>query len=404
MRASVANPCLAVCLAAALAFALGMRGAPLADWSLAAQTATQPKRHTNDKQAAVVVKGEQAIVVLVNDEPVTAYQIDQRANFLGLNSGAGPELKARAEARWAEIIKDPKTNERFQAFLREKNAKTREEAQALQKQFIMDLQHSMLEQLKREARAGSLPRLRKDARDELIDERLKLQEAKKQGIEIADDDVKRMLTTLAEHNKMTYDQFAQHLKGVGVDITTIGERFRAQRAWRDLVMRRFGPQVTVTLRDVDRALSSTALDAGEDTVELQISKITLGLPGRDQVALAKWYTEAEALRRKFGGCQTMSELAKGVAGSRFEDVKFLRPSAVPEPTRSMLLSAKDGDMLPPTTTAAGIELYAVCGRRGVAVNDAQRNKTQEDLQYKQLDALAQRHMRNLRQDAHIEYR
>ena len=67
-----------------------------------------------------------------------------------------------------------------------------------------------------------------------------------------------MLTGLAESNKMTYDQFAQHLKGTGVDIATIGERFRAKKAWRDLVMRRFGPQVTVTHRDVDRALSSSA--------------------------------------------------------------------------------------------------------------------------------------------------
>jgi peptidyl-prolyl cis-trans isomerase SurA len=100
----------------------------------------------------------------------------------------------------------------------------------------------------------------------------------------------------------------------------------------------------------------------------------------------------------------MAELAKGVAGARFEDSKFVKPSAIPEPTRSMLLSAKDGDMLPPTTTGDGVELYAVCGRRGVAVNDAQRSKTQEELQFKQLEMLAQRHMRNLRQDAHIENR
>ncbi len=46
----------------------------------------------------------------------------------------------------------------------------------------------------------------------------------------------------------------------------------------------------------------------------------------------------------------------------------------------------------------------VCGRRTVAANDAQRTKTQEELQGKQLEILAQRHMRNLRQDAHIEYR
>jgi hypothetical protein len=38
------------------------------------------------------------------------------------------------------------------------------------------------------------------------------------------------------------------------------------------------------------------------------------------------------------------------------------------------------------------------------VNDAQRTKTQEQLQFKQLEMLAQRHLRNLRQDAHIENR
>jgi peptidyl-prolyl cis-trans isomerase SurA len=403
MRTIVDNLRPRLCLLACLAFALAMVGHPLADWSLSAQTAKAPAAK-NDKPAPVVAKGEQAIVVLVNDEPVTAYQVDQRAAFLGLNTGGGPELKAKAEARWAEIIKDPKTNERFQTLLREKNVKTREEAQAYQKQFVMGLQQSMLEQLKREARAGMLPRLRKDAKDELIDERLKLQEAKKLGVEVSDADVKRMLTGLAESNKMTYDQFAQHLRGAGVDIATIGERYRATKAWRDLVMRRYGAQVTVTQRDVDRALTSVTPEAGEDGIELQVSKIALGLPGRDQVALTKWYTEAESLRRKFAGCRTMGELAKGVPGARFEDMKFVKPSAVPEPTRSMLLSAKDGDMLPPTTTAAGIELYAVCGRRGPTVNEAQRTKTQEQLQFKQLEMLAQRHLRNLRQDAHIENR
>ena len=35
-----------------------------------------------------------------------------------------------------------------------------------------------------------------------------------------------MLQGLAESNKMTYDQFAQHLKGMGVDISTMGERLQ----------------------------------------------------------------------------------------------------------------------------------------------------------------------------------
>src|SRR5262249_60458048 len=60
-------------------------------------------------------RSEQAIVLLVNDEPITAYEIQQRANFLALQGGAGltPELKAKAEPPWAQITNDPKINDRL---------------------------------------------------------------------------------------------------------------------------------------------------------------------------------------------------------------------------------------------------------------------------------------------------
>ena len=111
-------------------------------------------------------------------------------------------------------------------------------------------------------------------------------------------------------------------------------------------------------------MSATASEAGEDTVELQVQKITLPMPAKlDQAAMARRYAEADGLRRKFGGCKTMAGLAKEAGDARYEDLKYIKPSSIPEPTRSLLLSAKDGDMLPPATAAAGIEVYAVCGRR-----------------------------------------
>ena len=400
------------CFSATLALAAGILGQPYASWSLVVPTAlaqTGPAKTATAKsdkeRPATPSKGDQAIVVLVNDDPVTAYQIEQRARFLSLNTNLSEQVKENFQ----RLVKAESTNTQFRAIqeevVRANQGKPREQIIAIfqerQKQFAMNLQKQALDS----ARAGILPKLRKNAKEELIDERLKLQEAKKLGIEVSDADVKRFLQGLAETNKMTHDQFAQHLKGMGVDMATMAERMRAQKAWRDLISRRYGGQVAVTHRDVDRVLSSAASEAGDDTVELQVSKITLGLPSKiDQTEMAKRFTEAEALRRKFGGCRSLGDLAKGVSGAKFEDVKFIKPATVPEPTRSMLLSAKDGDMLPPSTTAAGVEIYAVCGRRAVVGNDAQRTKTQEELQGKQLDILAQRHMRNLRQDAHIEYR
>lgn len=395
-------------LAIMVALAVGILCPPWVAVPSAAQTAAPARKSANaakDEGARPGPRGEQAIVVLVNDEPVTAYQIEQRARLLTLNAN----LSEQAKENFQRLVKAESTTTRFRALqeevIRNNQGKSREQLVAIfqerQKEFAMTLQKQALDS----ARSGILPRLKKDAKEELIDERLKVQEAKKLGIEVTDEDVKGMLRALAERNKMNYDQFSQHLKGMGVDIGTMGERFRAQRAWRDLIGRRYGGQVTVTQRDIDRVLSSVATDAGDDTVELQVSKITLSLPAKiDQTNLAKRLAEAEVIQRKFAGCRSLGELAKSVPGAKLDEMRFIKPSTIPEPTRSMLLSAKDGDMVPPSTATAGVEIYAVCGRRAVAANDAARTKTQEELQYKQLEILAQRHMRNLRQDAHIEYR
>ena len=390
----------------ALGLALALAGSPaqLAAQNAPRQAAAQaaPKA---EKPAHQSGKNELTIVVLVNDEPITAYEIQQRTAFMALNAGGGgQDLKAKAEARWAQLTKDPKLNERLQTLLREKNVKSREEAMAVQKEFVVKLQQNMIEQIKREARDAILPKLKKEAQEELIEERLKLQEAKRQGIEISDEEVKRVIKGIAERNKMTEEQFVQSIKGSGVDISTMRERFRAQFAWREVVRKRGQMMISINQRDIEQMITASAREAGGDTVELQVQKITLLTPARDQSAMARRYAEAEALRRRYGGCNTLAGLAREAGDARHEDLKYVKPSSISEPIRSLLLSAKDGDMLPPTTSAQGIEVYALCSRRPIAIDEKEREKAEGDLAQKEFEIVGKRYLRDLRQDAHIEYR
>jgi peptidyl-prolyl cis-trans isomerase SurA len=363
-------------LPAILAFSLGLWGWHPPQWRLAAQAK------------------QQGIVVVVNDEAITAYDIDQRARLLVLSTN----LNDAAKEAFERAVKDQGAMQALQAeVIRANPGKAQEELVAIMRER---LQRQAIEG----AKAAVLPKLRKEAKEELIDDRLKLQEAKKHGIEVTDDEVKGMVAGLADRNKMTYDQFAQHLKGMGVDVSVMGDRFRVQRAWRDLITRRFGSQVSVSQRDIDEVLSTAAIQGGEDMVELQLQKISLSLSGRtDQTAWTKRYADAEAIRRRFGGCKTMGELAKNAPDSRFEDMKYVKPATIAEPMRSLLLSAKDDDVLPPVTTSAGVDLYAVCGRRS-AGDDAKRTQATQVLQTQKLEVLAARHLRNLRQEANIEHK
>lgn len=347
--------------------------------------------------------GNQSIIALINDEPITAYEIDQRAAFIALSSGGGGDFKAKAEARWKQIVKDPSTNSRFQDMLKAKNVQTKEEARALQTKFVKELQGNMVAQLQREQRSGAVAGSRGKAQDELIDEKIKLQEAKKLSAIASEEEVSVFVRSIAERNKMNEAQFAQHMKGMGVDIQTMKSRFRAEISWREVIRRKFGSQIAVTGRDVDRLVANST--GGEDEVELMLQRISLFTPPKaDQAVIAKRLGEAEALATKFTTCAEMKALSTQIGGTRFEDLGQRKPSAIPEPTRTMLINTQEGNMLPPAVGSGGIELWAVCGRKTVTATEQKRENAENELRQKEFEILAKKHLKDLRQDAAIEYR
>jgi peptidyl-prolyl cis-trans isomerase SurA len=120
--------------------------------------------------------------------------------------------------------------------------------------------------------------------------------------------------------------------------------------------------------------------------------------------MAQRMAEGDSLAQRGGGCAQMSANATTVAGARFDNLGGRLPSAIPEPTRSLLLAAKDGEVLPPTVGAEGVEIWAVCGRKTVAADLERRQTVQAELRQKEFEVMAKKHLKDLRQDAAIEYR
>jgi peptidyl-prolyl cis-trans isomerase SurA len=140
-------------------------------------------------------------------------------------------------------------------------------------------------------------------------------------------------------------------------------------------------------------------------VELRLHRILFALSEKvDQKQQALLLRDAELMRTKFKDCKGTSSLATGVAGARFQDLGQRAPSSIPEPTRTLLWSARDDEMLPPTVSKGGVELWAVCGRKVISAQENKRASAKNELRQKEFEILAKRHFKDLRQDAHIEYR
>lgn len=349
--------------------------------------------------------GEQAIVVLVNDEPITAYEIDQRGRLIMISSGeVGEYFQKNAQERWKRIVSNTeKLNQDFREFATKHNPRTQEDIQRLQKIFIEEKQKVMREELIREARTRAAKGVRGKAQEELIEERLKLQEAKRLSVLAEDTEVEAIIKDLAQRNKMTEAQFAQHIASQGADIASMRARFKAMLSWNQVIRKRFGHQVNIGQRDIDKAVQSAPV--GEDRVDLQLQRIVLPVAAKvDQKAVILRFGDAEKIRNAFKGCATIGNAAKAVPDARLENLGSRKPSTVAEPTRSMLLSAKEGDLLPPTVGQDGVELWVVCGRSVIKASEEKRLEAQNELRQREFELLAKRHLKDLRQDASIEFR
>jgi len=362
-----------------------------------------PTREANAAPGTGTGKGGQAIIVLVNDDPVTAFEVEQRQRLMALQSNIGE----RAQENMKRLAQSEATQQRFRAqaeeIIRANQGKPREQIMALIEQSKAQFAQSLQRQAVESARASVLPGLKKAALEELIEERLKLQEAKRLNISPDEAQVDGVIKTLAERNKMTPQQFAQHLGTMGADVNTMKSRYRAQFAWAELIRRKFAAQISINLRDVEK-LASSATDI-EDQVDLQVARITLQVAGKlDQRVMAQRFQEADQLRARFSGCKSMAGLAGKAENARYEDLGMRKPASISEPTRTLLLNAKDGEMVPPTMGAGGLELYAVCSRKVFKADEQKRAQAQQELQQKEFEILAKRHLRDIRHDAHIEYR
>jgi peptidyl-prolyl cis-trans isomerase SurA len=337
----------------------------------------------------------QSIVALVNDEPITGYEVEQRVklSFLGT-----PELQKRLQKK----LKSANINEQFKAFAIKRLKANPPTTEAEQQSRIKQLQAQFVKSIRRQVEAEFRPVARKRALNELIEERLKLQEAKRLNVVAGTADIDRVISTMAERNKMTPKEFAQYVAKLGANISAMRERIKASLSWADVIRRRYGHQIAVLGRDLGDVPSALP---GEDDVELHVQRILLPLSASaDQKQAAQRLSEAERLRAQFTDCKNTRGLAASISGARFDDLGERKPTSIPEPTRSLLMNASDNQMVPPALGEGGVELWAMCGRKTVKAEQQRRRTAKADLRQKEFEILSKKHLKDLRQDAHIEYR
>jgi len=246
----------------------------------------------------------------------------------------------------------------------------------------------------------------KDAMEQLVDERLMVQEAKRVGMLAADAEVDEEFADRAKQVKLSTDQFDQALQQAGVDPQTFRDFLRANLSWSKIVRARFRSSEEVTDQDIASALTTRKFEGPLEQIhEYLLQPIIFVVPAKagDGVA-AQREGEANAFRSRFGGCAQSLQQAGGIKGVVVKPTVRREQHELSGPIKEELEALEVGGVTKPQRVEDGVQLIAICEKRVISGQSQASEEVRGELTSKRGQLLARRYLRDLRSDAVIEYR
>jgi peptidyl-prolyl cis-trans isomerase SurA len=248
---------------------------------------------------------------------------------------------------------------------------------------------------------------RSEVLDELINEKLKIREGKRWGIDPSDADVDNAFASTAQSMHQNTDQFIQTLTKAGVTPMTFRTRLRAQLVWQPLVRGRYQSTLEIFDKDILQEMINKKPD-GEETAsyDYTLRPILFVVPsGSPATVFEDRKREAEGLRNRFRGCEDGLPFARALKDVAVRD-QIVRSSAdVPPDLRKGLDSVPVGQLTAPEITKLGIEMFAVCAKdASKADNSPGKKQARETLFNQKFEQQSKRYLQDLRRAALIEYK
>jgi len=242
--------------------------------------------------------------------------------------------------------------------------------------------------------------------DEIINEKVKLREAQRWGVQVSDADVDNAFAGMARGMGIDGQQLAQALAQQDVDAKSLKARIRADLAWNHLVRGRYQASLQVGDRDIQSMLDRQQEERKEAVgYEYTLRPILFIVPqGSSPSLMAARRREAEALRSRFQSCN------EGIAFARaLRDVAVRAPivrvsADLPAPFRTLLNELEIGRLTTPEITAQGVQVFALCDRKTTTGDTPQQKAARTQIFAKKFEEQSKLYLERIRRSAMIEYK
>jgi peptidyl-prolyl cis-trans isomerase SurA len=210
--------------------------------------------------------------------------------------------------------------------------------------------------------------LRQQVFDSLIDERVQITYARDSGFKVEDSEVDRAVGSIAMQNKMTLEQLRQKLRQDGIDYLKfrgeVRDRLMAERVREREVMAR----IKVSEAEIDAMIAERRAAAGQ-APQLNLAQVLVTVPeGASEAVVAERRARAEAARTRIRNGESFEAVAREISedGNREQGgVMGLRPAdRLPDVFVNAVRGLRSGEVAPELLrSGAGFHVLKVVERQ-----------------------------------------
>jgi peptidyl-prolyl cis-trans isomerase SurA len=197
----------------------------------------------------------------------------------------------------------------------------------------------------------------------IVDEKLQMQEAKRQNVTATDDEIKKAVGQIEKQNNMQPGQLDAVLRTHGIDKTALIDQVTASIVWAKLVRRQLSQTTIVSDEEIDEALRRLKESANEPQSRVAEIFLAVDTPQQEEEVrrLAERLTEQMKQGARFSAvAQQFSQSATAAVGG---DIGWVRPEQLNPDLGKVVAQLRPGELSVPIRTAAGYYLLLVLDRR-----------------------------------------
>lgn len=201
------------------------------------------------------------------------------------------------------------------------------------------------------------------ALEQLIDEKLQLQEAAEYEVEISDDEIAGSIDRLAQQSGITRDSLLQTLIQAGVNPASLEEQTRADIAWRRIMGGLYGSRIRISDNQINEELKRLRADAQKEQYLAGELFLYAPLDTDKEQALVAAQSILEQLRAGAPFEVAAQRFSSAPTAATGGDMGWITLDSVDEFRRTALQAMTEPGLTEPIVVEDGIYIMNMRGKR-----------------------------------------